>query len=70
MEKDKRVVEKAQTIRMPSLTEFQEGSIVSHMIIDKKARYIHAGLRLIEFRSWFFVSRPGLILLFDTRFTV
>ena len=36
MEKSKKV-EKAQTIEMASFAEYQEGSIVSRTIIDKKA---------------------------------
>jgi quercetin dioxygenase-like cupin family protein len=37
MEKNKKVVEKARTIEMASLAEYQEGSIVSRTVIDKKA---------------------------------
>jgi quercetin dioxygenase-like cupin family protein len=37
MEKNRKVVEKAQTIEMASLAEYQEGSIVSRTIIDRKA---------------------------------
>jgi quercetin dioxygenase-like cupin family protein len=37
MEQSKKVVEKAQTIKMISLAEYQEGSIVSRTLIDKKA---------------------------------
>ena len=37
MEKSKKVVEKAQIIKMTSLAEYQEGSIVSRTIIDRKA---------------------------------
>jgi quercetin dioxygenase-like cupin family protein len=37
MEKNRKVVGKAQTIEMASLAEYQEGSIVSRTIIDKKA---------------------------------
>jgi quercetin dioxygenase-like cupin family protein len=37
VEKNRKVVEKAQTIEMASLAEYQEGSIVSRTIIDKKA---------------------------------
>jgi quercetin dioxygenase-like cupin family protein len=37
MEQSKKVVEKAQTIKMTSLAEYQEDSIVSRTLIDKKA---------------------------------
>ena len=37
MEKNKKVVEKAQAIEMASLVEYQEGSVVSRTVIDKKA---------------------------------
>ena len=37
MEQNKKVVEKAQTMKMISLAEYQEGSIVSRTLIDKKA---------------------------------
>ena len=37
MEQRKKVVEKAQSIKMNSLAEYQEGSIVSRTLIDKKA---------------------------------
>jgi quercetin dioxygenase-like cupin family protein len=37
MEQSKKVVEKAQTIKMVSLAEYQEGSVVSRTLIDKKA---------------------------------
>ena len=37
MEQSKKAVEKAQTIKIISLAEYQEGSIVSRTLIDKKA---------------------------------
>ncbi len=37
MEQSKKVVEKAQAIKLVSLAEYQEGSIVSRTLIDKKA---------------------------------
>jgi quercetin dioxygenase-like cupin family protein len=37
MEQNKQAVEKAQTIKMISLAEYQEGSVVSRTLIDKKA---------------------------------
>jgi len=37
MEQNKKVVEKAQNMKMISLAEYQEGSIVSRTLIDKKA---------------------------------
>jgi quercetin dioxygenase-like cupin family protein len=37
MEQNKKTVEKAQTMKMISLAEYQEGSIVSRTLIDKKA---------------------------------
>ena len=37
MEQNKQAVEKAQTIKMVSLAEYQEGSVVSRTLIDKKA---------------------------------
>jgi quercetin dioxygenase-like cupin family protein len=37
MEQNKKGVEKAQNIKMISLAEYQEGSIVSRTLIDKKA---------------------------------
>ncbi|MGA3060819.1 MAG: cupin domain-containing protein [Candidatus Bathyarchaeia archaeon] len=37
MAQSKKVVENAQTIKMISLAEYQEGSIVSRTLIDKKA---------------------------------
>ena len=37
MEQNKKAVEKAQTIKIISLAEYQEGSIVSRTLIDKKA---------------------------------
>jgi quercetin dioxygenase-like cupin family protein len=37
MEQNKKAVEKAQTMKMISLAEYQEGSIVSRTLIDKKA---------------------------------
>ena len=37
MEQSKKVVEKAQTIKVVSLAEYQEGSVVSRTLIDKKA---------------------------------
>jgi quercetin dioxygenase-like cupin family protein len=37
MEQTKKVVDNAQTIKMVSLAEYQEGSIVSRTLIDKKA---------------------------------
>jgi quercetin dioxygenase-like cupin family protein len=37
MEQNKKAVEKAQTMKMTSLAEYQEGSIVSRTLIDKKA---------------------------------
>ena len=36
MEQNKKAVEKAQTMKMISLAEYQEGSIVSRTLIDKK----------------------------------
>jgi quercetin dioxygenase-like cupin family protein len=36
MEQNKKAVEKAQTMKMISLEEYQEGSIVSRTLIDKK----------------------------------
>lgn len=37
MEQNKQAVEKAQTFKMVSLAEYQEGSVVSRTLIDKKA---------------------------------
>jgi quercetin dioxygenase-like cupin family protein len=37
MEQNKEAVKKAQTMKMISLVEYQEGSIVSRTLIDKKA---------------------------------
>jgi quercetin dioxygenase-like cupin family protein len=37
MEQNKKTVEKAQTMKMISLAEYQEGSIVSRTLVDKKA---------------------------------
>ena len=37
MEQNKKAVEKAQTMKISSLAEYQEGSIVSRTLIDKKA---------------------------------
>ncbi|MGA2682265.1 MAG: cupin domain-containing protein [Candidatus Bathyarchaeia archaeon] len=37
MEQSKKVVENAQILKMISLVEYQEGSIVSRTLIDKKA---------------------------------
>ena len=37
MEQNKKGVEKAQNMKMISLAEYQEGSIVSRTLIDKKA---------------------------------
>jgi len=37
MEQNKQAIEKAQTIKMVSLAEYQEGSVVSRTLIDKKA---------------------------------
>jgi quercetin dioxygenase-like cupin family protein len=37
MEQNKKVIEKAQTMKMTSLAEYQEGSVVSRTLIDKKA---------------------------------
>jgi quercetin dioxygenase-like cupin family protein len=37
MKQDRKGVEKARTMEMKSLAEYQEGSIVSRTIIDKKA---------------------------------
>ena len=37
MEKNRKVVEKAQAIEMASLAEYQEGSVVSRTVIDRKA---------------------------------
>lgn len=37
MEQNKKAFEKAQTMKMISLAEYQEGSIVSRTLIDKKA---------------------------------
>jgi quercetin dioxygenase-like cupin family protein len=37
MEQSKKAVEKAQTMKMISLAEYQEGSIVSRTLIDKNA---------------------------------
>ena len=37
MEQNKKAVEKAQTMNMISLAEYQEGSVVSRTLIDKKA---------------------------------
>ena len=36
MEQNKKVVEKAQILKMISLAEYQEGSVVSRTLIDKK----------------------------------
>lgn len=37
MDQSKKVVEKAQSMKVISLAEYQEGSIVSRTLIDKKA---------------------------------